>query len=255
MAECTGKTHGSGGNTPGVPWLQKIVTKMADSTPWFKFKVSEWNDGDISLRSYHLRGLFISICSYYWSRGCELTFAQAYDRFGQRSRIDELVTIGCLGRDEATTGSRQCDDGLTTARRRAHDGAMMRIRFLDDQWLEKLKKAEINRKNGENGGRPETQSVSSQKGNKKRGEGEERRREERLPFGAPFALAWGEWVQHRKEKREPLKPTTIEKQLKMLGSMSEQEAVSVINYSITGGYTGLFPERASEGKTGLPRHV
>ena len=44
---------------------------MAKDLPFFKFFVSEWNDGDISHCSMEAQGLFINICAIYWSRGCD----------------------------------------------------------------------------------------------------------------------------------------------------------------------------------------
>ena len=45
---------------------------MAKDLPYFKFFCSEWNDGDITLEDFKTQGLFINICSYYWSNECEL---------------------------------------------------------------------------------------------------------------------------------------------------------------------------------------
>lgn len=46
---------------------------MAKDLPYFKFFCSEWNDGDITLESYKTQGIFINICSYYWSNECDVT--------------------------------------------------------------------------------------------------------------------------------------------------------------------------------------
>ena len=46
---------------------------MAKDLPYFKFFCSEWNDGDITLESYKIQGLFINVCSYYWSNECDLS--------------------------------------------------------------------------------------------------------------------------------------------------------------------------------------
>ena len=47
---------------------------MAKDLPYFKFFCSEWNDGDITLESYEAQGVFINICSYYWSNECNVNF-------------------------------------------------------------------------------------------------------------------------------------------------------------------------------------
>ena len=54
---------------------------MAKELPYFKFFVSEWNDGDITLEDYEVQGLFINVCSYYWSNECTLTLKKAEKKF------------------------------------------------------------------------------------------------------------------------------------------------------------------------------
>lgn len=52
------------------------------------------------------------------------------------------------------------------------------------------------------------------------------------------SIAWGEWVQHRKELRKKLTKSQITKQLKFLCEQSDPNAV--INQSIKNGWAGLF---------------
>jgi len=59
---------------------------------------------------------------------------------------------------------------------------------------------------------------------------------------------WAEWVQHRKEKKNPLTPTTIKKQFKQLEEFNRlgMDTTEVINASIAGGYAGLFALRTGK---------
>lgn len=62
-----------------------------------------------------------------------------------------------------------------------------------------------------------------------------------LPFESKlFEESWNGWKKYRKEKRQSLKPSTIELQLKFLGARPESEAIEIINQSIMNGWTGLF---------------
>lgn len=61
---------------------------MARDLPYFKFFSSEWNDGDIALESFSAQGLFISICSYYWSNECNITLSKCKKRFKTASEED-----------------------------------------------------------------------------------------------------------------------------------------------------------------------
>lgn len=51
--------------------------------------------------------------------------------------------------------------------------------------------------------------------------------------------AWTNWVQHRKEIKRPLTPTTIKQQLKLLEE-NKFNHVEIIEQSIQNGWTGLF---------------
>lgn len=54
---------------------------MAKDLPYFKFFCSEWNDGDITLEDFNIQGLFINVCSYYWSNECYLHIDKLKKRF------------------------------------------------------------------------------------------------------------------------------------------------------------------------------
>ena len=60
-----------------------------------------------------------------------------------------------------------------------------------------------------------------------------------------FKRTWKDWIQHRKEKRQPLTPTTIKRQIKML-SENSGTAVATLEQSMEKGWQGLF---VIEGKT------
>lgn len=56
-----------------------------------------------------------------------------------------------------------------------------------------------------------------------------------------FAAAWADWLQHRREKKEPVKPgsQTEKQQLKTLEAWGVQRAVAAIRHTIFKGWTGL----------------
>ena len=66
---------------------------MAKLLPYFKFFSSEWNDGDITLEDYKTQGVFINICSYYWSKECNVQFKHIFKRFKDvKKEVDILVS-------------------------------------------------------------------------------------------------------------------------------------------------------------------
>lgn len=100
---------------------------MAKDLPYFKFSVSEWNDGDITLCSLEAQGLFINLCSLYWSQEGNLSITKCKRRFK-----DCNTTVW---------------DELTTEQIIKVDGDQISISFLDEQFQERVKLSTINKQN------------------------------------------------------------------------------------------------------------
>lgn len=81
---------------------------------------------------------------------------------------------------------------------------------------------------------------------------EEKTREEKiiLPFGSLFATAWERWLKFRKEIKQPYK-STLSKQaaLKKLSRYTEEEAVAMIEQSITNQWRGIFESKETKQAT------
>jgi hypothetical protein len=57
-----------------------------------------------------------------------------------------------------------------------------------------------------------------------------------------FKEAWGMWLQHRKEIKRKITPSTEKLQLKKLAKFGKMVAIQAIYRSIENGWIGLFPE-------------
>lgn len=101
---------------------------MAKDLPYFKFFCSEWNDGDITLEDYEVQGLFINLCSYYWSNECNLKFNKAEKKF-KDAPVDLWQTL----LDSEII--KEVDSNLV-------------ITFLDEQREERLERSKIRSKGG-----------------------------------------------------------------------------------------------------------
>ena len=100
---------------------------MAKDLPYFKFFVSEWSDGDITLEDMETQGLFINLCSYYWSQECNVTLAKAKKRFKHNTKlIDTLLESDII----------------------SVDGDDVCIRFLNEQQEERLEQSKVRSKGG-----------------------------------------------------------------------------------------------------------
>ena len=74
---------------------------MSKELPYFRFTSQEWQNGDISLESYELKGLFIDICAYYWVKDCSITKAMLEKRFtNAKQLLKNLFDLGILKLDE-----------------------------------------------------------------------------------------------------------------------------------------------------------
>ena len=65
---------------------------MAKELPYFKFEPNEWQSGMIQVCSFEAKGLFIELCSLYWSRLGDLPYALALQKLcnGNASLMQEL---------------------------------------------------------------------------------------------------------------------------------------------------------------------
>ena len=122
--------------SPPVPEEVYIIT-MAKALPYFKFFCSEWSDGDITLEDYETQGLFINICSYYWSNECVVELSKLKKRFKKDVELIDLLIKNNM---------------LKTV-----DNYVV-INFLDEQKNDRKLKSITNKDNGSKGGRPKTQT-------------------------------------------------------------------------------------------------
>lgn len=199
--------------------------------PYFQFEPAEYLTKDISFLSYEAQGCFITICCYYWQRGCNLTLEQARKR-ADANLIDELIDEGIIKLNDSHIS----------------------ISFLDCQYDNAIEKSNIARQNGLKGGRPKTQKKPSALDLVKQKESEskpikrkEKKREEIIyPFASQkFSIAWLAWKDYKKdEHRFTYKTKTSEQAaLKKLADDSnnnEQTAILMIEASIANGWKGIF---------------
>jgi len=107
---------------------------MAKTMPYFKFMVSEWADGDITLLPMDAQGLFINICSAYWSREGRMTQKYIKRRWPDYWECYQLLV------------SENLIINL--------DSDLVSIRFLDQQMGRTDRRSETSAVNGLKGGRP-----------------------------------------------------------------------------------------------------
>jgi len=100
---------------------------MAKDLPYFKFFCSEWSDGDITLETYEMQGIFINICSYYWSNECTLELSKLKKRFRNDIELIDLLIKNNLLKQIS---------------------GFIKISFLDEQKNEREEQSKIKSKGG-----------------------------------------------------------------------------------------------------------
>jgi len=72
---------------------------MSKELPYFKFEPSAWDTGNIQMCSRESKGIFIDICSLYWSRLGELPYALALQKLcnGNKDALQELINHEIIG--------------------------------------------------------------------------------------------------------------------------------------------------------------
>lgn len=114
-----------------------MIIIMAKTLPYFKFYASEWNDGDITIYGLETQGLFINICSLYWSKEGELSRRFIECRFPNMiEKLDQLIAENVINLKHTLNGD------------------FLKIRFLDEQMGLVDARSLTSRINGQKGGRP-----------------------------------------------------------------------------------------------------
>ena len=217
---------------------------MAKSLPYFKFYCSEWNDGDVTLEDYRTQGVFINICSYYWSQECDISEEKIQKRFKNcKKQIENLKKAEIIF---------------------FVDGKLL-IKFLKKQWAERDSAKHKNRANGLKGGRPKkTDSVKSRlevaNPNKRHIEEEEKKKREEEIKSKPKKEAkydprlvelpsnikrdlWNAFMDVRDHKKATQSETAINlllNKLKTCGSSANHE----IERSIENSWKSIFPDKS-----------
>jgi hypothetical protein len=224
---------------------------------WIKMRTELWTcpqvvriASELSLPRAHIIGALHGVWSYFDIHSTDGTIAglpnNLFDVLTETVGLEEsLVGVGWLKNDgTSVTLPRYEDHNGPTGKRRAQDQKRKkRVRGLsadcpgekrtrgEERRGEKKKKERRKKSAGDTPAPPVFDPLSTQL--------PEQLQTER------FREAWAGWVQHRKEIRKKLTPTSVGQQIKTLGEMGESRAVECIRHTIEKGWTGL---REAEGR-------
>ena len=107
--------------------------------PYFKFFPNQWITGSVMFMDLDVQGAFMKICCYYWSKECNVSIEQ----------------IKLLVPDH---WSKLFDSQLVKI-----DNVMIKIKWLDEQYAERLKEHKRNVSNGRKGGLSRAKALRKEK--------------------------------------------------------------------------------------------
>ncbi len=104
---------------------------MAKELPYFKFYLTDWLTGNVTLQDMATQGVFINICVLFWSRDCDLNYQDCIERFKKKDKklVEKLIKLEIIKKENEK----------------------IRINFLEKQLEFNKNLSKTNKKNGQIG--------------------------------------------------------------------------------------------------------
>lgn len=229
---------------------------MAKELPYFKFEPNQWENGNIQMLSREDKGLFIDLCSMYWSRLGDVPFKLAVQKL-------------CVG--NATALNSLCDENIVEV-----IDSKIYIKFLSEQLSEFNNTSEQNSKNAKerwekyrkqkeesernaSASKPQCESDAIREDKSKEDKSKEENNKA-LPFkffnslidlGADKQLA-SDWIKVRKNKKATNSETAF-KGFKNELDKSGFDINKVLNECVIKSWGGFKAEWMNKGITNIPK--
>jgi len=203
-----------------------MVGIMAKEIPYFRFTAQEWQNGNVSLESYELKGLFVDVCAYYWVRDCSITRAMLEKKFSNdKELLKQLINLDIIQEENG--------DGF------------VKITFLDVQFdmlserrLRRQQAGSIGGKKKSSNAKAKLKQSSSYKDKDKDNNKDKEKIKEVKESALPY---FKEWMAYRKAINKPMVVySTINRLVNRFNSETTDKIEWVVNHSIENNYQGLF---------------
>jgi hypothetical protein len=196
---------------------------MAKELPYFRFTVQDWQNGKISLESFELQGLFISICGYYWINDCSLTLAMLQKKFSNATTlIKQLIDLGIIKHENR------------------HD--KVEIEFLNTQYDLLSEKRKVRQIAGSKGGK--AKAMLKQKPSYKDKDKDNNKDKDKEYIEPAFLESFETWMTYKSERKESYKSELSKKtfynNLIKLSNNNSETAKLIIEQSIANNWAGIF---------------
>ena len=218
---------------------------MAKELPYFKFEPNAWENGNIQICTREDKGLFMDLCSMYWSRLGDVPFKLAIQKLcaGNATALNSL----CEAEIIKVIDNNICIDFLNEQLSGFENTSQQNSENARLGWEKRRKKAHLSEIDA-TASKPqsETDAIREDKSRK-----EDKRKED---THSAFDLlnydkveVFNIWIKYRTEIKKPYKSGTS---LKALVKKFNQEDLKkcnwVVDNSIQNGYQGLLWENYKE---------
>lgn len=196
---------------------------MAKELPYFRFTVQDWQNGKISLESFEMQGLFISVCGYYWINDCSLTLAILQKKFSNATTLlKQLIELGIIKHENR------------------HD--KVEIEFLNIQYDLLSEKRKARQDAGSKGGK--AKANVKQKGSYKDKDKDNNKDKDKEYINPAFLVSFEKWMNYKLDRKEKYKSKTSEQSfynsLINLSKNNPTIAELIIEQSISNNWAGIF---------------
>jgi len=200
---------------------------MAKELPYFRFTVQDWQNGKVSIESFELQGLFISICGYYWINDCNLTLTILEKKFSNATiLIKELLNLEIIKHENK------------------HD--KIEIDFLNIQYDLLSEKRKVRQSAGSKGGNAKAmlKQKSSYNDNNKYNDNDKDKYKNKEYINLEFLEVFNKWMKYKSDRKESYKSEISKKSfynsLLKLSNNNPMLANEIIEQSISNNWAGIF---------------
>lgn len=223
---------------------------MAKELPYFKFEPNQWDNGNIQICTKEEKGVFIDLCSMYWSRLGDVTYKLAVQKIcgGNATALDSLCDNKIIEIIEGNIFikylSEQLDDFnllSKTNSKNAKEGWEKRRNIKEecDRIASVLPKVS------------ERDAIREEKRIKDKSKEKEIQASPLVYFPDDYILdlKYKEYLAFRKQIKKPLSEISIKANIESLKKLSKENndvAVQILEQSIANGWQGLFELKQSK---------
>jgi len=228
---------------------------MAKELPYFKFEPNQWENGNIQMLSREDKGLFIDLCSMYWSRLGDVPLKLATQKLcagnatAFKSLCDEKIIEILEGNIFIKFLSEQLNEFEYTSKQNSKNAK--------EGWEKRRKQKEESERNAtaskpqsESDAIREDESIEEKKRKEKKRENKKKEGDSEpiliLPFQSlEFNELWLVWKKYKSDEHKFKYKSIVSEQaallkLNELSKNNEETALEIIRQSISEGWKGFF---------------